>query len=490
MATDAPGASPRLPLLAAALLAAAHLPRPARAAEPPPGPDVLELAPVEPTSAPPALALALALPLPLPRPELMPPRPRAARPGLAVPVAETLAANLAVMGWNRYPGAAPWAHVSASSVGRNLSSGWVLDDDDFWVNQFGHPYQGTWSFTAARSAGLGFWTSAPFTFGASWLWEVAGETTRPSINDQVTTTVAGIVFGEVLYRFAGALRAEGGAWNGALASVLAPMSALNERALGRSQALAAPPSRWRLALGGAGLSAGGPGDGAQTLGYGALSFTYGLPASEDLELEHPFDHFVLDLGWTAAADPAATLRARGLLAGTTFENGPARGLAGAYLSFDLDSMPSHRVSTSALGAGGSGALALGGGWSLEGDAIVSVVLLGAGGEIPRGPATSEGAGRDYRFGSGQQALLAARLLAGSRAEAGVAIHQVVLLAAGGARGQELLLDGTAHAAIRIAGRQGVGVEVSRYLRQARVGEERVRTADSAVRVYWALLGGA
>src|SRR5512133_1565015 len=250
---------------------------------------------------------------------------------LALPVAETLAAHLVVMQWNRSVGRASWADVTLDSIGRNVRGSWVLDDDPFWVNQFGHPYQGTWSFTAARSAGLGFWGSAPFTLGASALWELAGETTAPSVNDQVTTTVAGMVFGEILYRFAGARRQGGGTWGNVLASALAPMGEINRRLLGTSLAIGAPPSRWQLAAGAAATPA--PSGVRQAFGYGALSFTYGLPGSPDLEIERPFDHFVLDVGWTAASDPAVTVLARGLVAGTAFDARVARGVYGAYLSF-------------------------------------------------------------------------------------------------------------------------------------------------------------
>ncbi len=415
-----------------------------------------------------------------------PGRPGLLRPGgLALPIAETLATQLVIMEWNRRVGEASWANVSFDSVGRNLRSGWELDHDQFWVNQFGHPYQGTWSFTAARSTGLGFWTSTPFTIGASALWEYAGETTLPSVNDQVTTSVSGIVFGEILYRFAGALRAEGGVWREIAASVLAPMGAINHQLLGTSQQIAAPPSRWRLALGGAEVpSASGA---LQPVPYGGLSFTYGLPGSPGLEIDRPFDHFAIDVGWTAAADPAATVLARGLVAGTTFDGGLARGVYGAFLSFDFDTPPGHRISTSAIGFGGSGRAELGGGFALEGDAVASAVLLGAGGTVGRGP---DGLGRDYRFGPGQQALLAMRILAGSRASAGLSVRQYLLFAADGDTGTEQLLHGTAGAELRLVGATGIGVEVSRYLRRAELSGATVRQADSIFRVYLLVLGGA
>ena len=45
----------------------------------------------------------------------------------------------------------------------------------------------------------------------SFLWETAGETTPPSINDYVTTTIGGSFVGESLFRMA-SLLLEGAAW--------------------------------------------------------------------------------------------------------------------------------------------------------------------------------------------------------------------------------------------------------------------------------------
>lgn len=414
----------------------------------------------------------------------------AGRRGIALPAGETLAVTLVTGSWNRYVGGAPWAKVTLDSVERNLRSGWVLDDDAFWVNQFGHPYQGTWSFAAARSAGLGFWGSAPFTFGASVLWELAGETKRPALNDQVTTVVGGVVLGEILHRLSGALLAEGGGWREGLAAALSPMGAINRGAFGHEGAVAAPPSRWQLSLGTVAVDGMGTGRGAwEPLGYTGFSFVYGLPGSRGLELERPFDHFVLEAGYGAATDPVATLRARGLLTGRSFEDDTLRGLYGLYLSFDFDTPPGHQISTSALGFGGSARGDLGGGLELEGDAILSGVLLGAGSRVDGGPGAGD---RDYRFGPGQQGYLGLRLVFGSRALAGVALRQYLLLGAGQDAGStELLVEASANALVRIAGPHGVGAEVSRHERKASAdAAPTMEESASVVRVYYTLLGGA
>ena len=91
------------------------------------------------------------------------------------------------------------------SIWKNLRTVPVFDKDPFNVNQIGHPYQGSMYYGFARSAGLNFWESAGYTLLGSFLWEIAGETTPPSINDYVTTTIGGSFVGESLFRMASLL---------------------------------------------------------------------------------------------------------------------------------------------------------------------------------------------------------------------------------------------------------------------------------------------
>jgi hypothetical protein len=77
------------------------------------------------------------------------------------------------------------------SIGENLSTAPVYDKDPFSVNQIGHPYQGGIYYGLARSAGLDYWQALLYTLGGSLLWETAGETTPPSINDHISTGIGG-----------------------------------------------------------------------------------------------------------------------------------------------------------------------------------------------------------------------------------------------------------------------------------------------------------
>src|SRR4029450_5695331 len=92
--------------------------------------------------------------------------------------------------------------TNVHTIRRNLRSSWVVDRDPFLVNQLGHPYQGAMYHGFARWAGLNDWEGLGFTFLASAMWEIAGETTPPSRNDQVNTGIGGSFFGEAVFRTA------------------------------------------------------------------------------------------------------------------------------------------------------------------------------------------------------------------------------------------------------------------------------------------------
>jgi len=92
-----------------------------------------------------------------------------------------------------------------STIHDNLHGSWVFDTDPFSTNQFLHPYQGSMYHGFARSAGLSYWESLLYTFAGSAFWEIAGETTPPSKNDQIATGIGGTFLGEPLFRMASLL---------------------------------------------------------------------------------------------------------------------------------------------------------------------------------------------------------------------------------------------------------------------------------------------
>jgi hypothetical protein len=99
-------------------------------------------------------------------------------------------------------GNAGFAQTDFGTIWENLSTPkWMWEEGDrFLINQFGHPYQGSTYFTSARANGFDFYKSILFGPMGSFLWETTCEP-EPSINDLITTTVAGAALGEMLHRF-------------------------------------------------------------------------------------------------------------------------------------------------------------------------------------------------------------------------------------------------------------------------------------------------
>jgi len=128
-------------------------------------------------------------------------------------------------------------NTNLSTFWDHLNHGpWVVDTDAFNVNQFMHPYQGSMYHGFARSAGLNYWESLLYTNAGSLLWEMGGETSNPSINDQFSSGISGSFFGEALFRMAGlVLERDGGKpgfWRELGAAVLSPSTGFNRLAFG------------------------------------------------------------------------------------------------------------------------------------------------------------------------------------------------------------------------------------------------------------------
>ena len=192
-------------------------------------------------------------------------------------------------------------NVSWSSVRRNLKSKWVVDNDEFATNQFLHPYQGSIYHTAARSAGLNYWTSAIYTFAGSALWEIAGETTRPSRNDQIASGIGGSFFGEPLFRMANLTLERGNGlpsfWRALGATAISPATGFNRLVFGERFDPIFPGNdpafftQWNF---GSTVVEHGVEDTSQPRrneGLAEFSMSYGLPGEPGYEYLRPFDHF-------------------------------------------------------------------------------------------------------------------------------------------------------------------------------------------------------
>ena len=119
---------------------------------------------------------------------------------------EVAGLNLGVWAFLFYFGDAFYSYISWETIADNLTDGWEWDRSQYFVNFYHHPYHGYLYYSAGRANGLGYWGSALAALGGSLMWEMMMEKYRPSINDLITTTCGGIVYGEIGHRFSGLVR--------------------------------------------------------------------------------------------------------------------------------------------------------------------------------------------------------------------------------------------------------------------------------------------
>lgn len=216
------------------------------------------------------------------------------------------------------------------SIWRNLREPLVIDRDPFSINQLGHPYQGNIYFGFARSAGLDFWRSLAYSLGGSLLWEIAGETTPPALNDHINTAIGGAFIGEAAFRMASLLLEGGGEnpgfWRELGAAIISPPTGFNRLAFG-DRFDAVFPSRnpeifIRLRLG-ATLTNEVNNDIHKDVkrqeGAADYSITYGLPGKPGYQYKRPFDYFHFEFTAVPNAgditDAIENVSIRGLLGG-------------------------------------------------------------------------------------------------------------------------------------------------------------------------------
>ncbi|MBO7638771.1 MAG: DUF3943 domain-containing protein, partial [Treponema sp.] len=102
--------------------------------------------------------------------------------------------------YNRTIAPKEYADIDLSTMLKNISSPWKWDQDEFIINQLGHPYQGSMYHQGARSNGLNFYESLAITAFGSLTYELLMENEPPSFNDVITTPIQGAFLGEMLHR--------------------------------------------------------------------------------------------------------------------------------------------------------------------------------------------------------------------------------------------------------------------------------------------------
>jgi hypothetical protein len=355
--------------------------------------------------------------------------------------------------------------TGTKSSWKNLTdSKWVIDQDPFATNQFLHPVQGSIFHGLARSTGLNFWESFGYAEAGSFLWKIAGETGAPSINDQITTPIAGSFLGEPLFRMANLLLENDGGppgfWRELGAAVISPPTGFNRLVFGnRFDAVYPshdPAISTRFQLGAAlNTHLTGPATSHFKQNEATVDFqlAYGLPGKPGYSYTRPFDYF--NFQFTAStANTFENIITRGLLVGAPYAAGDSyRGVWGLYGTYDYIAPQVFRVSSSALNLGTTAQWWLSHAVALQGTALGGVGYGAAG--------TIHGSGeRNYHYGATPQALLELRLILGDRAMLNVTAHEYYVSGLGSTehRGSENIARGTASFTVRVYDRHAIALK--------------------------------
>ena len=309
--------------------------------------------------------------------------------------------------------------VNFSSIKRNLHRGWNEDRDEFTVNQLGHPYQGSMYHGFARASGLNYWQGLAYSFVGSVFWEIAGETTRPSKNDQISTGIGGSFLGEALFRISNLwLEQETGSrfWREVVAAAISPPVGFNRLAFDQRFAGIFPSkdpeyySRMHLGIVAATQDRrGSSGEIDRYEGIVDVALDYGLPGKSGYIYDRPFDYF----SFQAAASTAIgfeSVSTYGLLFGTGYDIGNHhRGIWGLYGGYSYMAPQIFRLASTALSLGTTGEWRVSDSLTLQGTGLLGV-----------GYATVSTIGgisdeRANQYGVAPQALLSLRLILGERA---------------------------------------------------------------------------
>ena len=419
------------------------------------------------------------------------PLERAPQKAFVIPAVEIVAMDALVnLGGRQFTDPAAY-EVTFSTIRKNLRGPWVVDDDPFQINQFLHPYQGAMYHDIARSMGLNYWQSLGYTLAGSAMWEIAGENTPPSINDQIASGIAGTFLGEPLFRTARLWldQANGrpGLWRVLSATVISPPVGINQMMFGgrydpaRSDILAA--SDVRLQVGAAAPVRGHLGSALDTAGVAGFSVDYGFPGKSGYAHDRPFDYFNIEA--SASREGLESLATRGLIVGSDYgASHAARGVWGLYGSYDYFAPDVFRVSSTALSFGTTTQW-----WLGDTIAVHGTALAGAG--YTAAQAVLDADDRDYHYGMAPQILVGARLIGGHRASLDLTARKYYVSDVGGfgTRRRAVIFRGDAALALRLYRQHAVAIKYVLSRRDATHPDlPRLTQSRSTIGVFYTFLG--
>jgi Domain of unknown function (DUF3943) len=419
---------------------------------------------------------------------------RADNRSYVIPGAEIIGFDFLLNRYNRAFSGVSDYDVSTASIRRNLRGPWVVDNDPFSVNQFAHPYQGSMYHGFARSAGLSYWEASAATFlGSAW-WEITGEQTPPSRNDQVASGIAGSFLGEPLFRMAHLVLNSRSdipfVWREWAAAAISPSYGFNRLVFGNrfedSYSDHDPIYYSRLRLGG--NRAVGPeardADVKRKDGEIDFAMDYGLPGKPGYTYNRPFDYFSFRAE-ASSANGVEVLSSRGLLVGTDYAVGDSyRGIWGVYANYDYVAPQIFHVSTTALSLGSTGQW-----WATQDLALQGTLLAGVG-YSAASVAHPTDDDRNYHYGLAPRLAGSMRVIAGSRVSLDVDAQEYFLgRIANSADGRDDIAHVEAALTWRVAGRHAIGIKYAWSHRNATFASTGNRPQTLAsVGLYYTLLG--
>ncbi|MGN6524795.1 MAG: DUF3943 domain-containing protein [Burkholderiaceae bacterium] len=384
--------------------------------------------------------------------------------------------------------------VSFHSIEHNLRGPWVTDRDPFQINQFGHPYQGSIYHNIGRSMGLNYWQASALTFGGSVWWEITGEKTPPSRNDQVASGIAGSFLGEPLFRMSHLVADHSSlppSWRPWLAAAISPAAGANRWAFGSAYGGEFddhdPAYYSRLRVGGARATqtqfdASEPYH--RETAEVDYAMDYGLPGKPGYRYDRPFDYFDFELQ-LSSANGVENLTSNGLLLGDRYAIGDAvRGVAGLYGNYEYLSPQIFHVSSTGVSIGTTLQWRIAPAFALQGS------VLGGVGYSAASTTLRDVDSKEYHYGMAPRASGNLRLVVARRAAVDVAARIVSLgrIANRGAGRDDISRVESAFT-WRLAGPHAVGVTYAWSHRSAAFagGAERKQTLGQ-VGVFYTLLG--
>ncbi|MEP7235703.1 MAG: DUF3943 domain-containing protein [Ignavibacteriota bacterium] len=382
------------------------------------------------------------------------------------PMLKVLLENASLLAVDRYILNYDFSRVGFNSWSHNLKSGWEWDNDRFAVNFFLHPYTGGNYFIAGRSSGFTFWESIPFALEGSLTWEYFGETTLPSYNDVVNTTLNGAFGGEVLFRLTSNIlddRTTGSERFGRelAAGILSPMRFFSRLVQGKVGTVTTAEVYQKEPLdvvlsGGVRSVNAGPTVGAASLaGLFNFDFDYGDPFEK--RDRKPFDYFVLrnNLSFGAGRKIVDNVVGTAFLYGKNIKMGSLETLTGFYQNYELWDNQDFELGALGFTAGIVSKIGLAKNTNLYTNFQIGLIPL-AGNSNERGPDTTQV--RDYYYSAGSLAKLDATVNVSGIFSVTVLAYLYGLHTLIGTSGNNLIAIIKPRLEVRVYDNIGIGVE--------------------------------